>query len=128
MEFSWSVFSRIRTEYGEIIRIQSEYRKIRTRKTANTNTFYAVIVFEKGVIIYSFHVKSAAEILLRFFKEFYTRVYLSFIGKEIFILISFSLYMEKTSPSFNCFILVFIHERELVTYNMFFSNYCAYEH
>ena len=31
-EFFWSVFSRIRTEYGEIW----------TRKTANTDTFYAV--------------------------------------------------------------------------------------
>ena len=32
--FFWSVFSRIRTEYGEIVslRIQSEYRKKRTRK------------------------------------------------------------------------------------------------
>ena len=31
--FFWSVFSRIRTEYGKILRIQSEYGKIWTRKT-----------------------------------------------------------------------------------------------
>ena len=30
--FSWSVFSRIRTKYGEIRSIQSERGKIRTRK------------------------------------------------------------------------------------------------
>ena len=32
--FLWSVFSRIRTEYGEILRIQSECGKIRTRKNS----------------------------------------------------------------------------------------------
>ena len=32
--FFWSVFSRIRTEYGEILCIQSEYEKIRTRKNS----------------------------------------------------------------------------------------------
>ena len=32
-EFFWSIFSRIRTEYGEILRIQSKCGKIRTRKT-----------------------------------------------------------------------------------------------
>ena len=32
--FFWSVFSRIRTEYGEILCIQSEYGKIRIRKNA----------------------------------------------------------------------------------------------
>ena len=41
-EFFWSLFSRIRTEYGEILRIQSKYWKIQTRKTPNTNTFLAV--------------------------------------------------------------------------------------
>ena len=39
-EFSWSVFSRIRTEYGEI-RL-SECGKMRTRKTPNTDTFPTV--------------------------------------------------------------------------------------
>ena len=41
-EFFWSVFSRIRTEYGGILRIQSECGKIRTRKTPNTDTFHVV--------------------------------------------------------------------------------------
>ena len=43
--FFWSVFSRIRTEYGDLrvhLRIQSECGKIRTRKSPNTDTFYAV--------------------------------------------------------------------------------------
>ena len=39
-ELFWSVFSRIRTEYGEI-------RKMRTRITPNTNTFHAVLVLGK---------------------------------------------------------------------------------
>ena len=49
-EFFWSVFSRIRTEYGEILRtlsIQSECGKIRTRKTPNTDTFLAVFSLGK---------------------------------------------------------------------------------
>ena len=37
-EFFWSVFSRIWTEYGEILR-----GKIRTRKISNTDTFHVVI-------------------------------------------------------------------------------------
>ena len=44
-EFFWSVFSRIRTEYGEVgvyLRIQSRCGKMRTRKTPNTGTFHAV--------------------------------------------------------------------------------------
>ena len=41
-EFFSSVFSRIRTEYGEILNIQSEWEKIRTRKTPNMHTFHAV--------------------------------------------------------------------------------------
>ena len=41
-ELFWSAFSRIRTEYGEILRIQSECGKIRTRITPNTDTFHAV--------------------------------------------------------------------------------------
>ena len=46
LEFFWSVLSRIRTEYGKILRIplriQSECGKIRSRKTPNTDTFHAV--------------------------------------------------------------------------------------
>ena len=37
-----SVFSRIWTEYGVSLRIQSECGKIRTRKTPNADNFYAV--------------------------------------------------------------------------------------
>ena len=44
-EFFWSVFSRIRTEYGETsLRIQSKFRKKWTRKTPNTDTFYAKLI------------------------------------------------------------------------------------
>ena len=45
-EFLWSVFSRMRAEYGEILvslRIQPGCGKIRTIKTPNTDTFYAVL-------------------------------------------------------------------------------------
>ena len=34
--------SRIRTEYGEILRIHSKCGKVPTRKTSNTDTFHAV--------------------------------------------------------------------------------------
>ena len=44
LEFFWSVFSRIRTECGEI-----RSMKIRTRKTPNTDTFYAVLMLEQNV-------------------------------------------------------------------------------
>ena len=44
-KFFWSVFSHIRTEYEEVsLRIQSNCRKIRTRKTPNTDTFHAVLL------------------------------------------------------------------------------------
>ena len=43
-EIFWSVFSRIQTEYGEILHIQSECGKIWSRKTPNKSTFYAVSV------------------------------------------------------------------------------------
>ena len=53
-EFFWSVFSRIWTEYEVNPRIESKYRKIRTRKTPYLDTFCAVvcneIVTEKAVI------------------------------------------------------------------------------
>ena len=45
-ELFWSLFSRIWTEYWEILRIsriQSECRKMRTRITQNTVTLYAVL-------------------------------------------------------------------------------------
>ena len=41
-ELFWSVFSRIWTEYGEMLRIQSNCVKIRTRITPNKDTFDAV--------------------------------------------------------------------------------------
>ena len=40
-ELFCSVFSRIRTEYRELLRIQSVCGKIRTRKNPNTATFHA---------------------------------------------------------------------------------------
>ena len=42
-KFFWFVFSSIRTEYGQILRIQSECGKIRTRKTPNKDTFHSVL-------------------------------------------------------------------------------------
>ena len=46
-EIFWSVFSRIRPEYGDLLRIdlliQSECGKIWTGKSPNTDTFHAVI-------------------------------------------------------------------------------------
>ena len=43
-ELFWSAFSRIRTEHGVSLRIQSECGKIRTRITPNTETFHAVLI------------------------------------------------------------------------------------
>ena len=45
-ELFWSVFSRIRTEYGEMRSISpySVRMRMQTRITPNTDTFYAVIV------------------------------------------------------------------------------------
>ena len=44
------VFGLNTEKYGVSIRIQSECRKIRTRKTPNTDTFHAV-----GISIFSLH-------------------------------------------------------------------------
>ena len=43
-EFFWSIFSRIRTKYGEK---RGKCWKIRTRKTPNTDTFHAVFDWKK---------------------------------------------------------------------------------
>ena len=43
LEFFASVFSRIRTDYSVSLHIQSEYRKIRTKKIPNTDFFHAVL-------------------------------------------------------------------------------------
>ena len=45
-ELFWSIFSCTGTEYGENLRIQSKYRKIRTRKTPHLDTF--LVVFQTG--------------------------------------------------------------------------------
>ena len=45
-EFSLVRISRIRTEYGVSLRIHSEYRKIRTRKTPHLDSFNAVEDFQ----------------------------------------------------------------------------------
>ena len=49
--FFWSVYPRIRTEYGDLL-CKSPYsvqmREIRTRKTRNTDTFYEVPVYYKN--------------------------------------------------------------------------------
>ena len=45
LEIFRSVFSRIRTEYEEIHVFQSKWEKIQARKTRNTDTFYAVLVY-----------------------------------------------------------------------------------
>ena len=47
-ELFGSAFSRIRTEYGEILRVSPySVRMLRTRITPNTDTFHAVIVCTK---------------------------------------------------------------------------------
>ena len=40
--FFWSLLSCIRTEYGVNLRVQSEYRRIRTEKFPHLDTFHAV--------------------------------------------------------------------------------------
>ena len=49
-EFFWFVFSRIRTEYGEIRSI-SECGKIRTIKTQNTDSLHAVCYWFANFIV-----------------------------------------------------------------------------
>ena len=46
LEFFWSVFSRIRTEYSVSLPILSECKKMPTRKSPNTNTFHALLIFK----------------------------------------------------------------------------------
>ena len=57
--FFWSVFSRIRIEYGEILRVsphsvrmRENEGRMRTRITPNTVTFYAVLLIFRN---YGFH-------------------------------------------------------------------------
>ena len=55
-EFFLSVFSLIGTEYGEILRIQSECGKIRTKKIPNTDTFHTVMGMHSAILSLSFEV------------------------------------------------------------------------
>ena len=48
-EFFWSVFSHI-SPYSVSFRIQSEYRKMRTRKATITDTFQLVTDFPRTII------------------------------------------------------------------------------
>ena len=46
LELFLTVFSHVWTEYGQILsllNVQSQYSKMRTRITPNTDTFYAVV-------------------------------------------------------------------------------------
>ena len=49
LELLWSVFSRIWTEYGVYLRIQSKCGKIPTRITPNTYTFYEVFMIPSNI-------------------------------------------------------------------------------
>ena len=59
-EFFWSVFPRIWTKYGDLLRftkygdvnlrIQFKCGKIRTRKTPNMDTFYAMLILNLCLI------------------------------------------------------------------------------
>ena len=52
----WSALSSIRTEYGEILRISTypvQMRKIRTGINPNKDTFYAVKIYEIGIILFT---------------------------------------------------------------------------
>ena len=44
--YFWSVFSCILTEYGELLRIQFEYRKIRTRKNSVFGHFSRSVIVD----------------------------------------------------------------------------------
>ena len=49
-EFFWSIFSRIRTEYREILGISLysvQMRENTDQKTPNTDTFYAIIASQE---------------------------------------------------------------------------------
>ena len=52
LELYWSIFSRIKNQkrYFVSLRIQYECRKIRTRITPNTDTFYAVFIWGKTYV------------------------------------------------------------------------------
>ena len=58
--YFWSVFSSIRTEYGEILslRIQSEYRKMRTRKNSVFGHFSGSVSSSSSLVITSYKTKN----------------------------------------------------------------------
>ena len=50
--FSGQLFSRIWAEYGDLQSSQSEYGEIRTRKTANKDTFHLVYAFDQNLLLF----------------------------------------------------------------------------
>ena len=70
-EFLWSVISRIRAEYGEILcisSIQSECGKMQTRKTPNTDTFHAMSFLSKNS--FSLHISGLLRALSSIYEKF----------------------------------------------------------
>ena len=63
----WSVFPLIRTEYGDLFRkspCSVEIQELQTRKTPNTDTFYAVQFVDisnkkKDILVQIYHKSSA---------------------------------------------------------------------
>ena len=54
LELFWAAFSRIQTEYGVSLRIQSKFGKIRSRIIPNTDTFLADGATEGFILDYIF--------------------------------------------------------------------------
>ena len=58
LELFWSAFSRIRTEYGVSLQIQSKCGKIRTGITLNTDTFH-VVEFIREFLVFEISFKDS---------------------------------------------------------------------
>ena len=79
-ELLWSVFSRIWTEYGEIC-FQSEFGKIRSRMTQNTDTFDAVEWWANNKL--SYETKSGSSRPKIFFEKSILKTFPRFTGKHL---------------------------------------------
>ena len=108
----WSVFSRIRTEYGEILRISSysvRMRKIRTRITPNTNTFHAVTTLYSSRVVLKHYITFNFENFSRISIQWISFARMTHFAGECF---RFNLHLKRIK--FGLFVKPYVSNKKLI--------------
>ena len=113
--FFWSVFSRIRTEYGEIDRIQSKCGKIRTRKNSVLGHF-SRSPLETNFKFKQLYFQSSID-----YNEMRAATWSSYFSKACFIQKIFNCLVQLLLSN-NCFLVANTVSDQLLEDKYFFST------